>query len=757
MASNTAYINLINGSLPATFNPATFKSQQVQADAVQTTTLQVSSTALTNGIVDATQIDAKRLAVATEAQFSGLLVPNSSCLATTYYVDNKIDALLGGTGIPTLLDSITEISQALNNDPDFAGTIGARVGQVEVAVQNNANALGQSNAEVELITETLLSLDTRLTNAETDIGDLQTSAGEIQAAATALTGRVSTAEGTLTSHGSTLSGHTTSISTNTSAISGLDTRLGTAESTLSSHTTSIGTNTGAIAALDTRVGSAEGTLTSHTTSISTNTSAIGGLDTRLGTAEGTIASHTSTLSTHAGTLSTNTSDIGALDVRVGAAEGTISGHTSSISSINTALTNKADKANPTFTGTATFANITTQSLIDNGNCTIKGNTAIGDSATDTLTVKGTATFNHAVVVQGSNVKTALDGHDTAISSINSALAGKAEDSAVVHLTGNETVAGIKTFSSAPKIGINEVATTYDVSVAINNLINAAPGTLDTLGEIATVLQNNVNEVGTITSTMVNLAGTQTISGAKAFSTAPTVPTQTQGNNSTYAANTAYVDAAVSGLSTSVASTYLPSATAASTYQPVSGMSDYLTTASASSTYQTQAGMSSYLTTSAAASTYQPAGSYLTSSVYGATNTWTGANEFQADHITNKTVEKYAAGTVSSNAFSVNYASNTNNTYAITPSSANNISLTITNVPTDRGLNVVCFTFLINTATNKQYINALNVNGSSITMKAAGGLSNISVHASATLVVQHIYLQMNGATVTNAITTVTSCF
>ena len=56
---------------------------------------------------------------------------------------------------------------------------------------------------------------------------------------------------------------------------------------------------------------------------------------------------------------------------------------------------------------------------------------------------------------------------------------------------------------------------------------------------------------------------------------------------------------------------LTSATAAATYQTLSGMSAYLTTASASSTYQTLSGMSAYLTTATAASTYQPIGSYLT--------------------------------------------------------------------------------------------------------------------------------------------------
>ena len=52
-----------------------------------------------------------------------------------------------------------------------------------------------------------------------------------------------------------------------------------------------------------------------------------------------------------------------------------------------------------------------------------------------------------------------------------------------------------------------------------------------------------------------------------------------------------------------ASNYLTTATAASTYQTISGMSSYLTTANAASTYQTLSGMSSYLTSATAASTY----------------------------------------------------------------------------------------------------------------------------------------------------------
>lgn len=95
---------------------------------------------------------------------------------------------------------------------------------------------------------------------------------------------------------------------------------------------------------------------------------------------------------------------------------------------------------------------------------------------------------------------------------------------------------------------------------------------------------------------------QTISGMSAYLT-------TSSASSTYLtqANAASTYQTQSGMSS-----YLLSATAASTYQTQAGMSSYLTTASASSTYQTQAGMSSYLTTSAAASSYQPLDGDLTS-------------------------------------------------------------------------------------------------------------------------------------------------
>ena len=442
--------------------------------------------------------------------------------------------------------------------------------------------------------------------------------------------------------------------------------------------------------------------------------------------------------------------------------------------LTTTLNSKADKANPSFTGTATFNTITTQSLVDNGNLTIRGNTNIGDAAGDTLTVRGTTKFHNQVLlsddtnlgVRLGNLGSSITTINNDITSINSTLSAKANDSAVVHLTGNEIVSGTKTFTATPKIGTSDVATVQNIDDRFTQLMGGVvPETLDTLNEISAALQTNDSSINAILSTMVTLGSTQTINSVKTFSVSPVVPTATQGDNSGNTASTSYVDTGISNLSTSVASTYQPissmsnyltTSNATSTYQPISSMSNYLTTSNATSTYRPISSMSNYLTTSNATSTYQPISSMSTYPQLTSSNTFSNTNEFSSDLVTNKMVEKYTTATVSGNALSINFASVTSNVFSISPSSATNIALTITNIPTTRTA-LYSFTFLINTSTNKNYISTINVNGSSITMRGMGGLSNISVNASSTLTIQNIYVQMNNASVASVITNVTSCF
>lgn len=127
-----------------------------------------------------------------------------------------------------------------------------------------------------------------------------------------------------------------------------------------------------------------------------------------------------------------------------------------------------------------------------------------------------------------------------------------------------------------------------------------------------------------------------------------------------------------------------------------------------------------------------------------------------DTIMNGMVEKYTSASVVSNALTITYLAQTN-VLSISPSSDANISLTITNIPTTRNTAFYDFTFVINVSTYKRYINALTVNGSSVTMKAVNGISNIFISTSSTVVMQSITVQMNGATVVNAFTNVANYF
>jgi hypothetical protein len=92
---------------------------------------------------------------------------------------------------------------------------------------------------------------------------------------------------------------------------------------------------------------------------------------------------------------------------------------------------------------------------------------------------------------------------------------------VVQLTGNQTIAGVKTFSSVPKIVNQNIATVQDISTAISNLISGAPSTMDTLNEISQILSQDISTVSIILKTMVDLSSNQQISGAKTFTTKQT--------------------------------------------------------------------------------------------------------------------------------------------------------------------------------------------------------------------------------------------
>jgi hypothetical protein len=127
------------------------------------------------------------------------------------------------------------------------------------------------------------------------------------------------------------------------------------------------------------------------------------------------------------------------------------------------------------------------------------------------------------------------------------------------------------------------------------------------------------------------------------------------------------------------------------------------------------------------------------------------------------MEQITPITVTSNACSVNIGSNNSLIY-ITPSSSSNITATINIISflstqlSASFCGSITVTYLINVATNKQYISTVSFGGSNYTPIFSGGLANVSINALAVWVLQTISLVfINSATPTKVISSVSSLF
>lgn len=107
-----------------------------------------------------------------------------------------------------------------------------------------------------------------------------------------------------------------------------------------------------------------------------------------------------------------------------------------------------------------------------------------------------------------------------------------------HLSGTPT-------SPTPEPGTNntQIANAAFVYAAINALINGAPGTMDTLKEIAAAINNDPK----FSETINNALALKAPLASPALTGVPTAPTAAQGTNNTQIATTAYVRAAISAL------------------------------------------------------------------------------------------------------------------------------------------------------------------------------------------------------------------
>ncbi|MEN9946981.1 MAG: hypothetical protein RLZZ293_1367 [Pseudomonadota bacterium] len=119
---STGFINLLpDGNIPELFNPTTFVSTSSVVSQIEATNIVVTSTSQTNGIVDFGTVEATNLTIENIGRFTGPIIPNSDCIATTAYIDTAVTNLIDGAS--ESLNTLNELSQALNNDSNFATNV----------------------------------------------------------------------------------------------------------------------------------------------------------------------------------------------------------------------------------------------------------------------------------------------------------------------------------------------------------------------------------------------------------------------------------------------------------------------------------------------------------------------------------------------------------------------------------------------------------------------------------------------------------
>ncbi|HIC7082365.1 TPA: hypothetical protein ACW4FR_001258 [Campylobacter coli] len=199
--------------------------------------------------------------------------------------------------------------------------------------------------------------------------------------------------------------------------------------------------------------------------------------------------------------------------------------------LNSKIDNKVTKTgNETIAGVKTFSvppvsatnptannQVANKSYVDtvgNSKVALSGNQTIAGVKTfSSPVVVPNATANtHAVNLAQLNTK-ANQATTYTKTEVDTRVNTKANANAVVTLTGNQTVAGVKTFSS-PVVVPNATANTHAVNLAqLNTKANQA--TTYTKTEVDTRVNAKANANAT-----VNLTGNQTIAGIKTFSAAP---------------------------------------------------------------------------------------------------------------------------------------------------------------------------------------------------------------------------------------------
>jgi hypothetical protein len=257
----------------------------------------------------------------------------------------------------------------------------------------------------------------------------------------------------------------------------------------------------------------------------------------------------------------------------------------------------------------------------------------------------------------------LDATSSVQTQLNSKLSSATAESTYQSILSN---ASYLDATSSVQTQLNSKTTESYVNTQINNLINSAPGTLDTLGEIAIILSSNVNDISTLTTSIagkVSKTANETVSGILTFSQPPVM------------SGASISSGTISD--SSLASTFLNTSDATSTY---------LTQTNASNTYQTQSSTTTALN--------------LKANLASPTFTGTlGCSALTSSGLITSTIfteNLISVAPVGGTTYTLNFASG--NVFYSSSNPTGNFTVNITNIPTSSSTKQFTFSLIVNTGT-----------------------------------------------------------
>jgi len=714
----------------------TFSAGNIVAGTVLQTAVNGLATSLSNKVDTTTYAnDMSLLAPILSPNFSGtpqcnncLPLAYSHTIANTNYVDSAVSVLTYLA--PTNLNTFKEVAYAINNDPNYFSTVNtALAGKQSTISGSTALTCGnfQSSSIVDsgnlsvsgnTIIGATLSPDTLQVNAITNFASPPTMLGTnitgipqagVNGLSTSLSNKVNQ-----TTYSTDLALTNASIALLAPILSPAFTSIPTAPTaSASTNNTQLATTAYCDNAVAVLVGSAPSylnTLGEIATSLNDQTNLAVSLTTN-------IASKVSQTAYDANNITLNAS--------IATKQNTISG--------STALT---------------CGNLSSSSITDTGNCTIQGNTNIGNQTTDSCNFFTGMTISGLQIAHVTGLSSTLANIPQAnVSGLSSTLATYTTLSAVQSNSNTFTNAS-NTFSYPPYMSGSNISSATIPQNAINGL-----STLLQYVDATSSIQTQLNSKTTLSAIQSN---SNTFSNASnTFSNPPYL----SGANITSAS---IPQSSVSGLITSLqyldaTSSIQTQLNAKTTLSAIQANSN--TFSNASNTFSNPPYLSGANITSATIPQSSVSGlttslQYLdaTSSIQTQLTSKTtlsaiqsNANTFSGNLVSQSTLnimEKVTAVTVSSNIATINYASG--GVYYITPAAATNFQIVVTNVNPASSTTTTCIvTLLINTSTYLCYGNTCSINGTSLSIKFAGGSSNVSI-TSGTLVQQSLSIVYSGS-------------